>query len=148
MENTTLISGVTLFPLCGDGPTPHFNSRPIDGFGSAETVRVFRLKLKALLQDITHSHIFGTVVAMVHVIEFQKRGLPHTHILLMLEDCYKPRTHQDYDLFVSAEIPNPQTQPLLYEAVMRHMIHGPCGNSNPKAPCMKDSVCSKGFQKR
>jgi hypothetical protein len=109
--------------------------------------RVFRLKLKALLHDITVNHIFGKVIGRVHVIEFQKRGLPHAHILLMLEDGHKPRTHQDYDLFVSAEIPNPQTHPLLYETVMRQMIHGPCGNSNPRAPCMKDGVCSKGFPK-
>ncbi|GFS14204.1 hypothetical protein ElyMa_001418100 [Elysia marginata] len=27
------------------------------------------------------------------------------------------------------------------------MIHGPCGQQNPSAVCMKNAVCSKGFPK-
>ena len=42
--------------------------------------RVFELKLKLLLEDLTKHHRFGRVRAMLHVIEFQKRGLPHGHI--------------------------------------------------------------------
>lgn len=40
-------------------------------------VRVFDLKRKALLEDITKRHVFGRVRSFVYVIEFQKRGLPH-----------------------------------------------------------------------
>lgn len=46
--------------------------------------RVFHLKLKELLKDITVKNVFGKVIAVVYTIEFQKRGLPHAHILLIL----------------------------------------------------------------
>jgi hypothetical protein len=46
--------------------------------------RVFRLKLKSLLDDLTKKSVLGKVVAHMHVIEFQKRGLPHAHILVCL----------------------------------------------------------------
>ncbi|GBO03346.1 hypothetical protein AVEN_171029-1 [Araneus ventricosus] len=48
-------------------------------------VRVFNMKLKELLEDICKHGIFGTVLAYIYVIEFQKRGLPHAHILLTLD---------------------------------------------------------------
>ena len=46
--------------------------------------RVFKLKLKKLLEDITIYYVLGKVVAKVHGIKFQKRGLPHCHILIHL----------------------------------------------------------------
>jgi hypothetical protein len=46
--------------------------------------RVFRLKLDQLIKDLKTNHLFGVPVAHVHVIEFQKRGLPHAHILIIL----------------------------------------------------------------
>ena len=45
--------------------------------------RVFQHKLKSLMEDIKKNHIFGVPVAFVYVIEFQKRGLPHAHILII-----------------------------------------------------------------
>ncbi len=50
------------------------------------TARVFRLKLQCIMDDKLKRHIFGKVIAMMYVIEFQKRGLPHAHILLILDD--------------------------------------------------------------
>jgi hypothetical protein len=35
--------------------------------------RVFKLKLTALLKDLTDTQIFGKVIAHMHIIEFQKR---------------------------------------------------------------------------
>jgi hypothetical protein len=42
--------------------------------------RVFNLKLDALLKDIKDG-VLGNVIAKIWVIEFQKRGLPHTHFV-------------------------------------------------------------------
>ena len=48
--------------------------------------RVFKMKLDELIKDIDQRKIFGKVAAQIHVVEFQKRGLPHVHIFLILEE--------------------------------------------------------------
>jgi hypothetical protein len=47
----------------------------------------------------------------------------------------------------SAEVPDKNINPLLFDTVMRCMLHGPCSAANPKSPCMKDGKCSKGYLK-
>ena len=59
--------------------------------------RVYRLKKDQLLNDIIKGSIFGTVVAYLWVIEFQKRGLPHIHILIILSKEHAPETANDID---------------------------------------------------
>ena len=112
--------------------------------------RVFALKLKALLKDLTENGVLGVVVAYCWTIEFQKRGLPHAHILLIMRSEDKPRTPDVVDRVVSAELPDdgdPQ-QADLFLTVSRSMMHGPCGAVGPNKPCMNDhGVCSKGFPK-
>jgi hypothetical protein len=88
--------------------------------------RVFNAKLKALMVDLLEKNVFGKVAAKIHVIEFQKRGLPHAHLLLILESNSNPRGPEDYDRFVSAEVPNYQHIPILYGLVKKHHLHGPC----------------------
>ena len=46
--------------------------------------RVFHLKQKDLLAQIRHAQIFGRFLGCVWTIEYQKRGLPHMHLLLFL----------------------------------------------------------------
>ena len=46
--------------------------------------RVFRAKLEDIKKQLFHKHILGVVGAYVYVIEFQKRGLPHAHFLLIM----------------------------------------------------------------
>lgn len=110
--------------------------------------RVFNMKFRELMTDITKNQIFGKVLAKVHVIEFQKRGLPHAHILLILDAKYKPRTSLDIDKIVSAEIPDPHINKQAYETVTKFMMHGPCGLVNSNAPCMNDNKCSKDYPKQ
>ena len=110
--------------------------------------RVFWMKLNFLLELLLKQQIFGKVIGHIHVIEFQKRGLPHAHILLIVREEDKPRTTEDYDKVVSAEIPDPITHPRLYEVITRTMMHGPCGQARPNAPCMRNGCCRFGFPKQ
>ena len=113
--------------------------------------RVFKLKLTALMQDLLKKHILGKVQAYVYTIEWKKRGLTHCHILLIMANEYKPRTPEIIDSAVSAELPDKDTNPQLFQIVTKHMIHEPCGQINPNAPCMEhkgaQKVCTKGFPK-
>ena len=109
--------------------------------------RVFHAKLQLLLRCISKDNYLGKAVAFTWVVEFQKRGLPHAHILLIVAEADKPRTPADLDRFVSAEIPDPVTQPKYYDLVDTHMVHGPCGYLNLECPCMKDGQCSKSYPK-
>ena len=107
--------------------------------------RVFKLKLDALKKDLLQRGVFGRVVADIHVVEWQKRGLPHAHILLILAPEHKPAGPEDFDRMVCAELPDKQTHPELYAIVTSCMLHGPCGAANPNCPCMRDGKCTKGY---
>ncbi|XP_068341523.1 uncharacterized protein [Pyrus communis] len=109
--------------------------------------RVFRAKFEELKNDVIKKGVLGKVLAYVYVIEFQKRGLPHVHMLLMLEENDKLNSPDDYDQVVRAEIPNPNEEPELYGAVLRHMIHGPCGIHHSRSPCMKRGSCKRNYPK-
>ena len=109
--------------------------------------RVFRLKLKTLMDDILKNHVLGVPVAHVYVIEFQKRGLPHAHILIVLREKDKIITPEQVNAIVSAEIPDKNEHPKAYETVTNCLMHGPCGPQFPNARCMKLGRCSKGFPK-
>ncbi|CAN1250924.1 ATP-dependent DNA helicase PIF1 [Linum perenne] len=78
---------------------------------------------------------------------FQKRGLPHAHIVLWLAQADKPTTATKVDKIISAELPDPELDPVGYVAVTKFMIHGPCGHDHPSSPCMKEGHCSKFFPK-
>jgi hypothetical protein len=65
--------------------------------------RVYRAKLRDLQDFLLKKHHLGKVAAWAHVTEFQKRGLPHEHFLLIMEDESKVRTPDDYDKYISAE---------------------------------------------
>ena len=60
----------------------------------------------------------------------------------------KCRTPEDYDSIVCAEIPGEQQFPELHQIITILMMHGPCGQSNPKSPCMIDGKCTKQFPKQ
>ncbi|XP_074271299.1 uncharacterized protein LOC141595232 [Silene latifolia] len=98
--------------------------------------RVFRAKLLALKKQIVEKQIFGEVAAYVYVVEFQKRGLPHVHFLIILKDGYRLKCPADFDKFVCAEIPT-TANPGLRKTVLKHMMHGTCGQVNPDCSCMK-----------
>jgi hypothetical protein len=103
--------------------------------------RVFKAKQRDLMNLLTKGKHFGEVAAYVHVTEFQKRGLPHEHILLIMKARNKLATPDDYDRVISAEIPDKEKYPVLHDLVIKHMLHGPCGELKKSCPCMIDGQC-------
>ncbi|XP_044575138.1 uncharacterized protein LOC123258947 [Cotesia glomerata] len=108
------------------------------------TARVFKQKLKSLINFITKLHVFGPTRCWMYSVEWQKRGLPHAHILIWFVDQIRA---DGIDSLISAEIPDPSTDQLLFDIVTTNMIHGPCGNLNPSSSCMVDGKCTKRFSK-
>ena len=117
-------------------------------------IKAFKLKLDALKSSIWEGRGFGRSVAYLHVIEFQKRGLPHAHIIVWLHKNDKLNTPEKIDSFISAELPDPTYEPEIFDLVIDHMVHGPCGDFNPKLRCMKHvkltgrKVCKNHFPKK
>ncbi|XP_074341980.1 uncharacterized protein LOC141679379 [Apium graveolens] len=87
--------------------------------------RVFRLKLDQLLKYIKKNGYFGVYSGVL-----------------------QKKLRQNMDRFVSAEILDPDLDPVGYAAVKEFMIHGTCGLQNPKCACMKDMRCIRHFPKR
>lgn len=52
---------------------------------------VFHMKLNHLLHDLKRKQIFGRYCGSVWTIEYQKRGLPHPHLLLFLDPYDRDR---------------------------------------------------------
>ncbi|XP_073017823.1 uncharacterized protein [Primulina eburnea] len=116
--------------------------------------KIFKIKIDALIKDLRKNKIFGNVKAgkififVIYTVEFQKRGLPHAHILLFLckEDKYP--TPEVINGIISAEIPNEKDDPIYYNAVRDLMMHSPCGEARKKSPCMTDGRYTKNFPKK
>ncbi len=109
--------------------------------------RVYNLHLKELLDDIMNKDVLGKVLAMVRVIEFQKRGLPHCHMLLIMDEESKIRNEDDIDRIICAEIPDPEEDPALYEVIQSCMMHGPCAEHGKECACIENGICTKGYPK-
>jgi len=111
------------------------------------TSRVFNMYKSSLIDDLTKNNVFGDTLGYVFTIEFQKRGLPHMHMLLSLSPLFRPTSSEHVDSMIRATWPDPIHEPRLFEIVKHSMVHGPCGPAKPAASCMKEGKCSKGFPK-
>jgi len=105
--------------------------------------RVFKQKLSRLMTIFrTMFPNAGRLLYSIQRVEFQKRGLPHAHILLKYpKDCVSP---DDIDHIISAHIPEAANNA---EIVRRFMIH-PTHNSNiinhiPPSPENPLKYCEK-----
>jgi len=96
---------------------------------------------------------------------FQKRGLPHAHIIVWLkrDEHFSP---EELDEIICAEIPDEEVtikvmkevngqeveseeriKNPLHDAVKMFMLHGLCGPDNPTLSCMRDGFCRYGYRK-
>ena len=105
--------------------------------------RVFYKMLQDLMTDLKCG-VLGPIKAWLYTIEGQLRCLKHAHILILLSIQL---TVEDIDDIISAQIPDADEKPELYECVSKYMLHGPCGPGYPKSACMVNGVCSKGYPK-
>ncbi|XP_016192790.1 uncharacterized protein LOC107633703 [Arachis ipaensis] len=110
--------------------------------------RLFKVKVDMMIKDLRYNKLFGTTKAVIYTIDFQKRGLPHAHILLFLHEQDKYPTPADIDKIICAEIPNADVDNAYYKAVKSFMLHGPCGLSKPTSPCMEEGRCIRHFPKK
>jgi Helitron helicase-like domain at N-terminus len=101
-----------------------------------------------LIDDLLYNHVLGKTVADVYTIEFQKRGLPHAHILLIMDHDDKIRDGEFMDNIICAEIPDRNIDPDLYDITISNMMHGPCGPAHQNSPCIKDGKRSKKYLRR
>ena len=100
--------------------------------------QVFDNKARRLVKEI-EGGILGTHVAHIGVVEFQKRGLPHLHLLVTLASEHKPIGAEQIDRIITAEIPDSSEGPqqaITHQRIHDFMLHRKCGEFNPTAPCM------------
>ena len=91
---------------------------------------------------------FGEPQAWLYSIEFQKRGLPHAHILLWLKPAFKIQP-DGIDKVIVAEVPSHEADPTLHSIVKANMVHGPCGMEfNAHSICMTNGSCSKKYPRQ
>ncbi|KAJ3698202.1 hypothetical protein LUZ61_001907 [Rhynchospora tenuis] len=109
--------------------------------------RVFKMKVNQMVRDIKDGEFFGPISGLIYSIEFQKRGLPHVHIIVWLRNRASLSDGSSIDRFISAELPNPAFDPEGYAVVSKFMLHGPCGAARHNSPCMQDGKCTKRFPK-
>jgi hypothetical protein len=110
--------------------------------------RVFQLRSNAILKDITKNNCLGNVKSYCYTIEFQKRGLPHIHLLVIFDDDSKLTQPNQIDRIITAELPDPVTEPELFKLVSSLSVHGPCRSE--KSPCWQKNSknsCSKNYPK-
>jgi hypothetical protein len=96
--------------------------------------RVFKQKLHFFLQTLkTMFPNAGPIRYCIHCIEFQKRGLPHAHILIKYSrDCIMA---MDIDSVVSAEMPHNIQDAALVQQFMTH--------NHPSPTATHSSYCQK-----
>ncbi|EAU89526.2 ATP-dependent DNA helicase PIF1 [Coprinopsis cinerea okayama7 len=100
-------------------------------------VRVFKQKVRQLLKALkTMFPNAGSPIYTIQCVEFQKRGLPHIHILIKYRrDCSTP---QHIDSVVSAELPN---DPVDRELIQKFMMHNhPPENRPPSTYCQREQA--------
>ena len=93
------------------------------------------------------------IVADLHVIEFQQHGLPHAHILLILQSERKMYNSSGFDSIMCTEIPDKDSKPELF---LVYMVDTTCTKVYPfvRLPLVRTKLIiggpchlSHGFQK-
>ena len=114
-------------------------------------VKVFRAQVEQLVSDARNG-CFGPYQAHCYAIEFQKRGLPHVHMLVWTKDTRSVRDTR-IDSIIAAEAS--RESDIVFTLQMEKMLHA-CreasadGGKDGKIGCIDSQTghCSKGFAKQ
>jgi len=100
--------------------------------------RAFKMKKDHLLHKISQEQILGPFLARVWTIEYQKRGLPHLHLLEFLQTNAQFLTSETIDKIVCAELPDESTEQRreLGQIIRTCMVHTSCAGGNFNASYM------------
>ncbi|CAN6890495.1 unnamed protein product [Brassica oleracea] len=118
--------------------------------------RVFKMKLDELISDFNKGIFFPLPKAFLYIIEFQKRGLPHAHILLWLEDLQlSPNELQQYTLIeiecllqkFEKSLTEFTGMPLPSKSVMDKIKHKALGRNNQFDKAEETIIHEKLFDK-
>ncbi|CAM9630373.1 unnamed protein product [Ectocarpus sp. 13 AM-2016] len=97
--------------------------------------RAFNVRLKSLLAELRNG-LFGKAAFILHVIEWQGRGLVHAHIIVRYDEG--PQEQGKVDDWIWTNLPDASiANGKVRENVLAYMIHKKCGKHNPSAACMK-----------
>ena len=112
--------------------------------------RAFKVKLKHLLADLRQGLFGRKGKFMMHVIEWQAKGVVHAHIIVMYP--YSPEEQGEVDDWIWTNLPDASiANGKLREKVLAYRTHKKCGKHNPSAPCMKvnpktkQKYCQKNY---
>ncbi|XP_078786332.1 uncharacterized protein LOC144981283 isoform X1 [Oryzias latipes] len=116
-------------------------------------MRLFDKRVECLFRDLLCSDAqpLGKVIDFFYRVEFQHRGSPHIHMMLWIDQAPQVEVNSDQtvcdfvDRYISAQLPDPNTQPELYKKVTEVQKH----SRNHTRTCFKsvNSGCRFGFPK-
>ena len=117
---------------------------------------VFNLKVRDLRYQIRHKEVFGPWLGWVWTREYQKRGLPHLHLLVFLKTDDKFLTAANIDRFISAGIPTEEDAigQELREIIQSTMVHSHCAGGSGDTLCMQGlnpliaQTCHKSYPRQ
>ncbi|GKC39974.1 DNA helicase, partial [Tanacetum coccineum] len=73
--------------------------------------RVFEMKIHQFVKYLRDSKPFGKIIAIVYTVEFQKRGLPHCHTLVWIDEASRTQNQEEIDNYIFAELPSEEVDP-------------------------------------
>ena len=117
--------------------------------------RIFHAKKTALINNLKHGKYFGgrKCAYIVHVIEFQHRGLPHVHIVYRLENGPDHNDEQAcirfIDTFIIAERPiideySSEEDTRYADLIDEFMLHK-CSSAPNGCQEVSGGICGKGY---